>query len=162
MSALEVTTPSDRQIVLTRSFTASRRLVFDAFTRPDLLTRWYGAHGWNLVDCRVELRVGGAYRFVSRGPDGESMGQAGVYRVVEPPVRLVFTELFDDQSYPGETLITHEFDERDGHTTVTSTLLFASPVGRDKVLRYPMARGVAESGERLAALLHWMREGCAP
>lgn len=148
-----VTTPTDREIVLTRAFDAPPRLVFAAWTKPELLTRWFGANGWHLVVCEVDLRVGGAWRFVSRGPGGEQMGQGGVYRVVAPPERLVYTELFDDQSYPGETLVSHEFRERDGATTLTSTLLFATPEGRDVVLRYPMARGVGEGFTRLDELL---------
>lgn len=127
--------------------------MFAAFTRPDLLVRWYGARGWNLVGCDVDLRRGGAYRFVSRGPDGDTMTQRGVFRDVDPPARVVMTEVFDGQSYPGETLITHDFTEADGVTTVRSAVRYATPAGRDTALRYPMARGVAESGERLATLL---------
>jgi len=148
-----VATPSERAIVLTRSFDAPPRLVFAAFTRPELLTRWYGARGWHLVSCEVDLRVGGAYRFVSEGPGGERMAQAGVYRAVEPAARLVLTEMFDDQSYPGETVVTHEFAERAGHTDLTTTLLYATAEGRDRVLRYPMACGVGESFDRLDVLL---------
>jgi uncharacterized protein YndB with AHSA1/START domain len=139
--------------VLTRSFDAPPRLVFAAFTRPELLARWYGARGWHLVSCDVDLRVGGAYRFVSTGPGGERMAQSGVYRAVEPDARLVLTEIFDDQSYPGETVITHEFAERAGRTDLTSTLLYATAEGRDRVLRYPMTRGAGESFERLDELL---------
>jgi len=138
--------------VLTRPFDAPRRLVYAAWTTPRLLRRWYGAHGWRLVDCEVDLRAGGAWRFVSEGPGGQRMGQSGVYREVAPPDRLVFTEVFDEQSYPGETLITHEFRERAGVTTLTSTVRFATPAGRDTVLGYPMARGVGEGFDRLAAL----------
>jgi uncharacterized protein YndB with AHSA1/START domain len=154
---LTVTTPTDRQIVLTRVFDAPRRMVFDAFTRPELLRRWFGARGWNLVVCEVDLRVGGSWRFVSRGPDGGHMGQGGVYREIVPPDRLAYTEMFDDQSYPGESLITHDFVEQDRRTTLTSTLLYATREGRDTVLRYPMARGVAESYDRLAELLRSRR-----
>ncbi|MDQ7906370.1 SRPBCC family protein [Phytohabitans sp. ZYX-F-186] len=153
-----VSTPSDREIVLARSFEAPPPLVFAAFTRPDLLTRWYGARGWHLVSCDLDLRVGGAYRFVSEGPGGERMAQSGVYRAVEPPTRLVLTELFDDQSYPGETVITHEFAERAGRTDLTTTVRYATPQGRDRALRYPMARGVGESFARLDQLL----EGIGP
>lgn len=150
---LRVTTPTDREIVLARAFDAPRHLVFQAWTAPHLLKRWYGAQGWSLVECRVDLRVGGAWRFVSEGPHGARMGQSGVYRVIEPYHRLVYTEVFDDQSYAGETLISHEFTEHDGTTTVTSTLRYASQQARDTVLRYPMARGVTEGYDRLAALL---------
>jgi uncharacterized protein YndB with AHSA1/START domain len=149
---LRVTTPSDREIVLTRTFTARRRMVFDALTKPELLVRWFGARGWNLVVCEVDLRVGGGWRFVSRGPDGAEMGHGGVYRVVAPPERLVYTELFDDQSYPGESLVTQQFVEHGANTTLVSTVRYATPEGRDTVLRYPMARGAGESYDRLDSL----------
>jgi uncharacterized protein YndB with AHSA1/START domain len=151
--SLTVTTPADRDIVLSRAFDAPRHLVFAALTRPELLRRWYGARGWNLVVCEVDLRVGGAWRFVSRGPDGTEMGQGGVYQVIEPPGRLVYTELFDNQSYPGDSLISHELTELAERTTLTTTVRYASREGRDTVLRYPMARGVGESYDRLAAVL---------
>jgi uncharacterized protein YndB with AHSA1/START domain len=151
--SLSVATPTDREIVLTRSFIALAQLVFDAYTKPELLTRWYGARGWNLVGCDIELREGGRYRFESLGPDGDTMVQAGTVRQIQAPVRLVLTELFENQSYPGATLITHEFSEHTGQTTVTTTARYATPQGRDAVLRYPMARGVGESGDRLVELL---------
>jgi uncharacterized protein YndB with AHSA1/START domain len=151
--SLIVTTPTDREIVLTRSFAAPDHLVFDAYTKPELLTRWYGARGWNLVGCDIELREGGRYRFESLGPGGDLMVQAGTVQEVRAPVRLVLTELFEDQSYPGETVITHEFSEHSGQTTVTTTLVYATPQGRDAVLRYPMTRGVGQAGDRLEALL---------
>lgn len=150
---LILTTPSEREIVLSRSFDAPRRMVFDAFTKPELLVRWYGANGWQLVVCEIELRIGGTWRYVSEGPHGATMGQSGTYLEVTPPERLIATELFDDQSYPGETTITHEFIEHDERTTVTTTLLYATPVGREIVLGYPMARGVSESYERLSVVL---------
>ena len=144
--SLSVTTPTDREIVLTRTFAAGRDLLFEAYTRADLLTQWYGARGWNLVECEIDLREGGSYRFTSRGPGGEEMVQTGTVRVLRRPERLELTELFDDQSYPGETLITHEFTEHGGQTTVTTTIQYATPEGRDTVLRYPMARGVSRGG----------------
>jgi uncharacterized protein YndB with AHSA1/START domain len=81
------------------------------------------------------------------------MGHGGEYREILPPDRLAYTELFDDQSYPGESLITHLLVEHDGRTTLTSTVLYASREGRDIVLAYPMERGVAEAYDRLAELL---------
>jgi uncharacterized protein YndB with AHSA1/START domain len=158
---LSVTTPTVREIVLTRTFDATRDLVFAAFTTPALLTRWYGARGWHLVACEVDLRVGGAWRFESVGPDGARMVQSGVYREITPPERVCFTEVFADQSYPGESLITHRFVERDATTTVTSTVLYPSRAARDTVLRYPMARGVSESYHRLEELLKHPMNGDA-
>src|ERR1700737_1862387 len=99
---LNVTTPSDREIVMTRVFDAPRALVFDAFTQPELLKRWFGPRGWSLVVCEVDYRVGGGFRFVLRGPDGSEMGMRGVYREILRPERSVHAESFDD--YPGESL----------------------------------------------------------
>ena len=151
--SLRVTTPTDREIVLTRSFIAPGQLVFDAYTKPELLTRWYGARGWKLVGCDIELCEGGRYRFESLGPHGDTMVQTGTVCQLQAPLQLMLTEVFEDQSYPGETLITHEFSEHGGQTTVTSTIRYATPEGRDAVLRYPMARGMGESGDRLVELL---------
>src|SRR5207247_4922691 len=101
---LKVTTPTDREIVLTRVFDAPRRLVFDAFTKPEILKRWFGPRGWSLVTCEVDLRVGGGFRFVLRGPDGRDLGMRGIYRELSSPDRSVHTESFDD--FPGESLVT--------------------------------------------------------
>ncbi|PUB21479.1 uncharacterized protein YndB with AHSA1/START domain [Promicromonospora sp. AC04] len=150
---LTVAAPGDREIVLSRTFGAPAGLVFDALTTPHLLTRWYGARGWSLVGCTVDLRVGGRYRFVSRGPDDAELVQSGMYREVERPSRLVYTEVFDDQSYPGETLIAHQLTELDNTTTLTSTLRYPSPEAREIVLRYPMTRGVGQAYDRLDAVL---------
>lgn len=150
---LHVTAPGDRRIVMSRTFDAPAHLVFDALTTPHLLTRWYGARGWGLVACEVDLRVGGRWRFVSRGPDDAEMVQSGTYREVERPSRLVYTEVFDDQSYPGETLVEHRLTELAGTTTLTSTLHYPSPDAREIVLRYPMTRGVGQAYDRLDAVL---------
>src|SRR6266545_605798 len=153
MTGLRVTPRDETDLVLTRTFDAPRAVVYDALTTPALLVRWYGARGWNLVECQVDLRVGGAWRFVSRGPGGESMAQSGVYRELGRPERLVYTEVFDDQSYPGESLITTELTETAGRTTMSSTVRLPSKAARDIVLRYPMERGAGEGFERLAGLL---------
>jgi uncharacterized protein YndB with AHSA1/START domain len=150
---LTVTTPTDTEIMLERAFDAPRHLVFDALTKPEMLVRWFGARGWRLVVCEVDLRVGGAWRFVSHGPDGGVLGHSGVYREVVPPSRLRYTEVFDDQSYAGESLITQVLVERDGRTTLTSTVRLPSREARDIVLAYPMARGVGQAYERLDAVL---------
>lgn len=150
---LHVTAPGDREIVMSRAFNAPAGLVFDALTTPNLLTRWYGARGWHLVDCTVDLRVGGRWRFVSRGPDDAEMAQSGTYREVDRPSRLVYTEAFDDQSYPGETLVMHSLTELGGTTTLKSRLRYPSPEAREITLRYPMTRGVGQSYDRLDAAL---------
>jgi uncharacterized protein YndB with AHSA1/START domain len=151
---LQVTTPSEREIAMTRAFDAPRSLVFDAWTKPELLERWLGVrNGWSMAICEVDLTVGGAYRFVWRGPDGAEMGMGGVYREIVPPERLVATESFDDPWYAGEALDTTVLVEHDGMTTVTTTVLYASQEIRDAVIKSDMERGVAESYDVLADLL---------
>ncbi len=152
-NTLRVTTPSDREIALTRAFDAPRALVFDAWTKPELLKRWMGPHGWSLVVCEIDLRVGGAYRFVGRGADGTEMGWRGVYREIVPPERLVATESFDEPWYPGEALVTTVLVEQGGKTTLTSTVLYESRQARDVVINSNMEHGVAASYDRLAELL---------
>jgi uncharacterized protein YndB with AHSA1/START domain len=151
---LQITTPSDREIAMTRVFDAPRDMVFDAWTKPELLTRWLGVRGgWTFAVCEVDLRVGGAYRFVWRGPTGNEMGMGGVYREIVRPERLVATERFDDPWYEGEALDTTTFVEQNGQTTATTTVRYASREVRDAVLQSPMERGVAESYDKLDEVL---------
>jgi uncharacterized protein YndB with AHSA1/START domain len=105
-----------------------------------------------MVVCEVDLRVGGAFRFVWRGPGGAGMGQRGVYREIAPPERLVHTESFEDGD-SGESLVTTVLVERGGKTTLTSTVLYPSQEIRDAVLSSGMERGVAQSYDKLAELV---------
>lgn len=148
---LEVSTRSDREIVLKRVFDAPRRLVFDAFTKPELLKRWFGPQGWSLVVCEVDLKVGGTFRFVLRSPDGKEMGMRGVYREIVAPDRSVHTESYDD--YPGEAQVTTVLVEEDGRTTLTATVHYPSREIRDFVIKSGMEHGAAESYDKLAELL---------
>src|SRR5437879_13917904 len=149
--ALKVTTPTDREIVLTRVFDAPRRLVWDTFTKPELLKRWFGPRGWSLVVCEVDLKVGGGFRVVRSGPDGKEMGMRGVYREIVPPEPSVHMESYDD--YPGESQVTAVFVEQGGKTTLTATVLYPSQEIRDIVLKTGMEHGAAESYDKLAELL---------
>jgi uncharacterized protein YndB with AHSA1/START domain len=151
---LKITTPSDREIAMTRTFDAPRSMVFDAWTRPELIRRWLGAlEGWKFVVCDVDLKVGGKYRYVWRGPGGEEMGMGGVFREIVRPERLVCTEKFDEPWYPGDAVDTAVFVEKGGKTTVTQTVMYASKEARDGVLKSPMESGVAQSYDKLAELL---------
>jgi uncharacterized protein YndB with AHSA1/START domain len=152
--SLKVTTPSDREIVMTRVFDAPRRLVYEAYTKPELLKRWLGVHnGWTLAVCEIDLKVGGTYRYVWRGPDGMEMGMRGVYQELIPSERVVATEKFDQPWYEGEAVGTVTFDEQDGKTTLTMTILYASKDIRDAVLQSPMEQGVGAGFDKLAELL---------
>jgi len=151
---LKVSTPSDRELAMTRVFDAPRSMVFDAWTKPELLKRWLGVFGgWTFAVCEVDLRVGGKYRFVWRGKDGNEMGMGGLYREIVRPERIVCTEKFDDPWYEGDAIDTTTFVERAGKTTMTTTVLYASKEIRDAVLKSPMESGVAKSYEKLAEVL---------
>jgi uncharacterized protein YndB with AHSA1/START domain len=145
-----VTTPTDTQIVMTREFDAPRHLAFAALTTPEMLKRWFGADGWELVECEIDLRVGGRWRFVSLGPGGMRMGQGGVYTEIVPDLRLAYTESYDDQWFPGVARVEADLS---GSTTLVTTLTFPSREVRDLVLASPMERGINESHNRLAQLI---------
>ena len=152
---LKLTTQGDREIVMTRDFDAPRRLVFDAFTKPELVKQWLlGPPGWSMPICEIDLRVGGVYRYVWRpDSDGSEMGMGGVYREIVAPERLVATEKFDQPWYPGEAVGTTVLVEQNGKTTITQTVLYQSREARDAVLKSGMEKGVSASYDRLAELL---------
>lgn len=152
--ALKVTTPTEREIVITRDFDAPRRMVFDAMTRPELIKRWLlGPAGWSMPVCDVDLRVGGAYRYVWRNTKGIEMGMGGVFREIAAPERLVATEKFDESWYPGEALDTSVLVETAGKTKLTVTVLYESREARDTAMKTDMEKGMAASYDRLDALL---------
>ena len=151
---LKITTPNDREIAMTRVFDAPRRLVFQAFTTPELVKQWLGVFGgWSLVTCDMDVRVGGKYRWEWSKPGAKVMGVSGVYREVVRPERLVATEQFDDPWYEGEGMTTVTFVEENGQTTVTQTVGYVSRDVRDSVLRSPMETGITASYDKLAEVL---------
>jgi len=152
---LKVTTPTDRQIVMTRVFNAPRRLVYEAMSKPELLNRWlFGPPGWSMVTCDDDLRVGGAFRWTWRGPGGEEMTIHGTYREVAPPQRVVRTEIMEfGNSQVGEQLASMVFTEEGDKTMLTLTLDYASKEARDGAIASGMEHGVATSYDRLADLL---------
>jgi len=152
---LKLTTRADREIVITRVFDAPRKLVFDAFTKPELVKQWLlGPDGWSMPVCEIDLKVGGKYRYVwRRDKDGTEMGMGGVYREIVAPERVVATEKFDQSWYPGEAVGTFVLVEQGGKTTLTQTILYESREARDGVLKSGMEKGVVASYDRLAKLL---------
>lgn len=119
---LRITTPSSREVAMTRAFDAPRSLVFDALIRPELLERWLAAPGRSLAVCEIDFRVGGAYHFVWRGPGKTDVGTRGVYREIVPPERIVNNEAWEDWD-AGEMLVTTQLAEVGGKTLLTSTVL---------------------------------------
>jgi uncharacterized protein YndB with AHSA1/START domain len=160
-SALTVSTPSELEIVMTRSFEAPRQLVFDAWTKPEHLRHWIGQgdnqlKGWTMRVCEVDLRPGGAYHFVWDGPDAATLGIAGVYREIVPGERVVSTEIFDEpyrDEMGGEVVNTLVLEERDGRTTVTQMSLYSSKEARDGALQTGMESGVAEGYDTMERYL---------
>src|SRR4029077_1935006 len=152
---LKLTTPGERDVVMTRVFDAPRRLVVDAHTKPELVRRWLlGPPGWSMRGCGIDLRVGGEYRYVwQHDRDGTKMGMGGVYREIKAPERIVHTEKFDEAWYPGEAQATLVLVEQGGKTTLTYTMRYESRAARDAVIKSNMASGVAASYDRLDALL---------
>ena len=149
---LKVSTPSEREIVMTRAFDAPRHLVFEAFNKPELLKRWLlGPPGWEMVVCEVASKVGDRWRYEWRHSDGRQFGTGGVCREFRPDERVVFTENMD--GYPSESLVTTVFSDEGERTLVTMTQVFASREIRDVVLKSGQDRGVAMSYDRLADLL---------
>ena len=151
---LKLTTRGDREIVMTRVFDAPRSLVFEAFTKPELVKQWLlGPEGWSMPVCEIDLRVGGKYRYVWRHVKGHEMGMGGVFREIVPPERIVSTEKFDESWYPGEAVGTVVLTEQGGKTTLTQTVQYQSREAREAVLKSPMESGVAAGYDRLAELL---------
>ena len=151
---LEVSTPTDREIVMTRTLDAARERVFDAFTKPELIERWLlGPDGWSMLVCDVDLRPGGAFHYVWRNEsEDKQFGMNGDYREVAAPTRIVHAERFDQAWYPGDSIVTTNFEERDGATTVTMTMSFDSRAIRDQAIESGMEHGVAASFDRLEAI----------
>jgi uncharacterized protein YndB with AHSA1/START domain len=151
---LQVTLPNDREIAFTRSFTAPRRMVWDAHTRPELVKRWLlGPPGWTMPICEIDLRVGGKYRYVWQKGEATTMGMGGRYLEVVVPERLSCTEQFDDAWYEGEAVGTLVLTEDAGKTTLHQSMRYASKAVRDAVLKSGMERGIAASFDNLDALL---------
>jgi uncharacterized protein YndB with AHSA1/START domain len=156
ITPLRVTTPTDLEIVMTRSFRAPKALVFDAFTKPEHITRWLGRRDDEMPVCEVDLRPGGAFRYGWRFADGGEMGMHGQFREVSPPDRLVHTEVFEgeyNEVMGGETLVTTFFEEDEGITTVTLTIRAPSKAARDSILATGAAEGVEMGYSRLDELL---------
>jgi uncharacterized protein YndB with AHSA1/START domain len=149
----EVTTPSEQEIRMTRLFNAPRRLVFDAMTKPEHVKEWWGrlGEGYAVPVCEIDLRPGGRWRFVNRHPKGEAAFH-GEYREIDPPRRLVFTEIFEQ--YPDSvSVVETDFADEGGRTRLTVTVRYPSRDVRDMVLASGMSKGAGISYDRLEDLV---------
>jgi uncharacterized protein YndB with AHSA1/START domain len=145
-----VTTPSDREIRMTRLFDAPRALVFEAMTKPEHIRNWWGnlGDGYSVPVCEVDFRVGGKWRFVNRTPKGEDAAFYGEYREIDRPGRVVFTEIFEP--FPDVvSVVTSVLTEENGKTRMVATVEYPTREVRDMVRSTGMERGAAISYDRL-------------
>lgn len=156
-----VTLPSDREVCVTRAFRAPARLVYEAYTKPELVQRWLlGPPGWEMTVCEMDVRPGGQFRWRWRSDeDGSEFGFRGEFVEVEPGTRIQHTQIYEPGDVGGtmgedqESLITVTFSESDGITTVTSVMDFGSKEGRDAAMSTGMTDGMEMSYQNLDALL---------
>ena len=153
----KVSTPSDQEIRMTRLFDAPPALVFEAMSRPEHVTRWWGClgDGYSVPVCEIDLRVGGRWRFVNRHPKGEAAFH-GEYKLIDPPGRIVFTEIYE--AFPDVVAeVSADLVEEDGKTRMTVTVRYPSRDVRDAVMASGMARGAGISYDRLEDVVAGLR-----
>lgn len=144
--------PGKPELTITRVFNAPRDLVWKAITDPALIPRWWGREGSPVVVDKMEVRVGGAWRFVDHAPDGSEVGFRGVYREITPPQRMVQT--FEFEGMPGHISVeTMTLEERGNQTLMTVRSTFDTVEDRDGMVQSGMEEGATETYARLEALL---------
>ena len=156
---LTVSTPSDREIVMTRVFDAPRDLVFEAHTSCEHMSNWWGPRKYEVGSCDIDFRPGGNWRIVHRGPDGdEEHGFRGEFREIVPPEKIVWT--FEYEGWPGQISVeTLTLEEVDGKTKLTATAAYDSKEARDQMIESGMEEGAAETYERLDEYLEKLKSG---
>jgi uncharacterized protein YndB with AHSA1/START domain len=142
-----ITTPSDREIVITRAFAAPRTLVFDAWTKPEHLAHWWDPSRRPLAVCEIDLRPNGAFRFVNSGLDGTTHPFVGTYREIKRPGRLVFVTRVAPSG--AESVGTLVFSEHEGRTTLTMTMTCESKADRDALLQMRVDVGTSRTLDNL-------------
>jgi len=148
------TTPSDREFVMERLFDAPRELVWQAWTKPEHLTHWWGPKGWTLPVCKVDFRPGGIWHYCMRGPGGEESWGKAIYREIVEPERIVYLDTFADEAGnpiegAPEMLITVTFTEQGSRTKLSTHTLFTSAADLESVLAMGMVEGVTQTWDRL-------------
>ena len=153
---LQITTPSDTEIVLSREFDAPRDLVFEAHSSCEHMSRWWGPRRYEVVSCDIDFRPGGKWRIVHRGDDGQEFAFRGEYREINRPDSITWT--FEFEGFPGAISVeTIRLEEHDGRTTLTATAVYQSSEHRDAMLESGMAEGATETMQRLAEYLEELR-----
>ena len=149
---------SDRELVIRRTFDGRARFVFEALTKPEYLKRWWAPKslGVSLFSCEIDLRVGGAYRYVFGHDPAKPMAFSGVFREIVPGARIVQTQIFEPMASAGEVIVTTTLEEHDGKTTLVLHQLVPSRQVLDGILASGMERGMRETFEQLETLLATM------
>ncbi len=142
--------PTDEQILITREFDAPRHLVYEAFTTPELVKRWWHANRGRMTVAEIDLRVGGKWRYVMVADDGMEVGFHGEYREIVPDERIVSTEVYEGlpegvSEEQGSTLNTSTFSEANGRTTLTILVQATSKVARDAIIESGMEDGLQDA-----------------
>jgi uncharacterized protein YndB with AHSA1/START domain len=143
----KVTLPTDEQILITREFDAPKHLVYEAYTTPELVRRWWHAGRGEMTVCDIDLRVGGKWRFAMVTPDGTEVGFHGEYRELVPNERIVSTEVYE--GVPGgdddPAIDTLTLTEADGRTTLTIIMQLSSKETRDMIIDSGMEEGLQDA-----------------
>ena len=147
-----LTVPSDLEIVMQRVFNAPARTLFDVWTKPEHVRKWYAVRSTTVTVCDIDLRVGGAWRWVLTKPQGMEIAFSGVFLEIDPPHRLQRTEIFESMPGPG-CIVTLTFDEEEGQTMLTMNMLFQTKQERDICLKSGMELGVQECYRKIDELL---------
>ena len=141
-------THEGRELVITRTFAAPAALIYEAMTKPEHIRQWWGAGHGEVTICEVDLRVGGHWHFAQVNPDGREVSFSGEYRELDPPGRLVHTEIFDNIQSPPSVIET-TFTEHDGLTTLRAVITYDSPESVEMVLQSGMEVGLNSSYDAL-------------
>jgi len=146
-----VTLPTDRQILITREFDAPRHLVYEAWTTPELVKRWWHANRGEVKSAEIDLRVGGMWRYVSVTADGPEVGFHGEFREIVPNERIVTTEVYegipDAEKHAALNILT--LTEQDGRTTMTVLVEHPTKEGRDAHINAGMEAGMQDAMDLL-------------
>ncbi|MCY1035959.1 SRPBCC family protein [Corallococcus sp. BB11-1] len=155
-SATVLEVKSDREVLISRTFRAPPRIVFDAWTRPEFVRRWWAPRSCvEVVDIQADVRVGGAYRYQTRH-DGRDTTFYGTYSEVTPHTRLAYTQIFD--MFPdAAVLVTITFEERDGKTHLVSHEVYPSKEALEGALASGMEHGLRETMDQLDELVASLR-----
>jgi uncharacterized protein YndB with AHSA1/START domain len=153
MASAVVTLPSDTEILITREFDAPRQVVWHAYVTPELVSKWWPGERGEMKICEIDLRVGGAWRFVMVASEGFEVGFHGEFHEIVPQERIVNTEIFEGAPEGGAALVTATFEEVDGRTTLSMRTRVDSREIRDMIVGSGMEGGVQEGMDILETLV---------